>query len=140
MEPRVCEVCEGPFVAARASARFCGATCRKRASRGAVSVRRKPGGSPPATRPVLAVLEGESIEAATRAELAAVGREQSSEGQKALLVARRLDEGVRDTGMGLAAVMRAHSAALAEAVKGAATAGDPVDELKARRDRKRAAG
>lgn len=83
--------------------------------------------------------DGGSIEVATRAELESVGREGSSEGQKALLLARRLDEGVRDTGMGLAAVMRAHSAALAEAVKGASTAGDPVDELRARRDRKRAA-
>jgi hypothetical protein len=65
------------------------------------------------------------------------GRAGTSEGQKALLLARRLDDGVRDTGMGLAAVMRAHSAALAEAVRGATVAADPVDELRARRDQKR---
>jgi hypothetical protein len=87
---------------------------------------------------VVAREPAESIEAATRAELDAAGRAGTSEGQKALLLARRLDDGVRDTGMGLAAVMRAHSAALAEAVRGAAVAADPVDELRARRDQKRA--
>lgn len=138
MEPRACEVCGDPFVASRASARFCGATCRKRASRGAAPAGRRNG---KATSPVTATQEAVgSIEDATRAELDAVDRGGSSEGQKALLLARRLDEGVRDTGMGLAAVMRAHSAALAEALRGATAADDPVDQLKERRDRKRAAG
>jgi hypothetical protein len=133
VEPRSCEMCGGLFIASRASARFCGATCRKRHSRGG-EVRPA---ARPESAPAIAAGPAESIEAATRAELDAAGRATTSEGQKALLLARRLDDGVRDTGMGLAAVMRAHSAALAEAVKGAAVAADPVDELRARRDQKR---
>jgi hypothetical protein len=129
-------VCGDPFVASRDTAKFCGSTCRKRASRGAVSV----GPVRPVVAVPLAAGEAGGVEAATRAELDAVGRTGSSEGQKALMLARRLDADVRDTGMGLAAVMRAHSVALAEAVKGATVADDPVDELRARRDEKRAAG
>ena len=85
-----------------------------------------------------AVDEAESIEGATRAELDAVGRLSSSAGRTALQLARRLDVDGRDTGMGYAALVRAHQQAMAEAVKGASVADDPVDELRARRDRKRA--
>lgn len=42
--------------------------------------------------------------------------------------------------MGVAAVIREHSRVLAEALRGAEVQADAVDELRAKRDRKRRAG
>lgn len=132
MGPRTCDVCGEPFVAVRENARFCGATCRKRHSRNPAAA------APVAAVAPLAVGEVASIEEATRAQLDAVDRAGSPLGQIALLLARRLDENRRESGMGVAAVVREHSRVLAEAVRGAAVAADPVDQLRERRDRKRA--
>jgi hypothetical protein len=76
--------------------------------------------------------------AATLAELDAAERTGTALGQTALLLARRLDAAGREPGMGMAALARQYEATLAAAVKGAARAVDPVDELRERRDRRRA--
>lgn len=131
MEPRLCDVCREPYIAKRLNSRFCSATCRKRNQR-------KPVGSPAATPLPTVALGVGSVASITRAELEAAGRLGTSLGQVALLLAARLDAQVRESGMGVAAIVREHRAALAEALKGAAVAADPVDELRARRDRKRA--
>lgn len=73
--------------------------------------------------------------AATRAELEAAGRLDSMLGQVALLLAERMCE--FDTGSGTAALSKELRAVMATAVQGAPAAADPVDELRARRDRKR---
>jgi hypothetical protein len=133
MEPRTCDVCGDPFVAVRENARFCSARCRKRHSR-------NPDDVVPTVIRAAPLVEGEvsSIEEATRAQLEAVDRARSPLGQIALLLARRLDENRRESGMGVAAVVREHSRVLADAVRGASAAADPVDQLRVRRDRKRA--
>lgn len=133
MGPLTCDVCGEPFVAARENARFCSAKCRKRHSRNPDA------GGPSVISATPQVLDGGgSIEEATRAQLDAVGRVGSPLGQIALLLARRLDENRRESGMGVAAVVREHTRVLADAVRGAAVAADPVDEVRERRDRKRA--
>jgi hypothetical protein len=52
-----------------------------------------------------------------------------------MVLARRLDESVRETGPALASLTKQLEASLESALKGAAPA-DEMDELKARRDAK----
>lgn len=73
-------------------------------------------------------------------ELTAAGRLNTSLGQCALRLAVRIETSTVDTGAGLASMSKELRAVMAQAVAGAADAEDPVDELKARRDRKRSAG
>lgn len=79
----------------------------------------------------------ESLAAAARGELAAVGRDRTAAGQAVLVLARRIDANSAESGSSLAAMVREFRAALAGALEGAGEAVDPVDELRARRDRKR---
>jgi hypothetical protein len=77
-----------------------------------------------------------SLAAATQAELDRAGRLGSAVGQAALALARRIDASQGETGSALAALVREHRATLAEAVKDAEVAADPLDELRNRRERK----
>jgi hypothetical protein len=93
-----------------------------------VAPRPRPGESPP--RPVNTALVD-----AVRAELTIAGRLDSAPGQRALRLAVAMCEfGI--TGGGLAALSKELRATMAEALQNAATANDPLDELRARRDRK----
>jgi hypothetical protein len=126
MALRSCDVCDRQYDAKRPSSRFCGATCRKRNQR-----------SPePAAAPALFVAPASGLSAATAAELEAAGRLETSLGQAALVLARRVDGGDREPGSALASLVREHRASLAEALRGAQQAASPLDEVKARRDRK----
>jgi hypothetical protein len=73
---------------------------------------------------------------ATKVELEAAGRLDSVLGQQALRLAQQMSG--FETGGGMAALSRELRATMAEATRGAAVAADPLDELKARRDAKRA--
>jgi len=126
------------FTAKRSAAKYCGDTCRKRAQR-------NPGKVRPAE--VLPLSPGPAddsapgrLAAATLAELEAAGRADSAVGQAALALARRIDSASGETGSALAAMVREHRAALAEAVRDGKRAADPLDELRARRERKSAGG
>lgn len=138
---RSCVICAKPFEASRPSAAYCGATCRKRASRAA-----KPGGDKPSRqaagrpRPASTPVSGEDdVAAAVLAELQAADRDGSALGRQAIALARRMAE--FDTGSSMAALSRELRAVMAEALGDQAQATlDPLDELKARRDRKRTAG
>jgi hypothetical protein len=81
-----------------------------------------------------------SVEELTRTRLAQFGRLDTVEAAVVLLVARRLDSGRWESGMGLSAVTKEHSRLLADALAGAEQVADPVDELRVRRDGKRRAG
>jgi hypothetical protein len=70
--------------------------------------------------------------------LVKAGRLDTPLGQAAMLLSRRLDAAVREPGMGMAALVREHRVTLEEALKGAQSAASPLNELMARRDRKRA--
>ncbi len=123
---RICESCGGPYEAVRATARFCSERCRKRAQRGHVI-----------DLPIAADSGTPDTALSTRvaAELTHAGRLDTSLGQGALVLARRIEEG-RDTGTAVAALVRELRAVLADAVKGAQT-GSALDgyrdELAARR-------
>ena len=122
-----CGSCGAAFESKRAAGRWCSDRCRKRAQRA------------PAPAVVLAVPPGEGeLTEVTRLELQEAGRVDTSLGQAALLLARRLDSTSADTGSSLAALVREHRATLAEATRGLKVAGDLLDELKARRDRQHA--
>jgi hypothetical protein len=139
---KTCAMCPTVFDAKRPSAKYCSEKCKKRAQR-------QPGGvkaakvvplppeatSEPADEPLVPPAGG-SVTAATVAKLEAAGRLDSPEGQTALALARRIDAGAAETGSSLAALARQHLATLAEAVKNAAAKADPLDELRARRERK----
>jgi hypothetical protein len=135
-----CAACPNTFEAKRPSAKFCSGKCRQRAhrnpNRDAVTEAVTP---PPVDLPTPGRTGG-STESATYTELEAAGRLDSALGQAALVLARRLDNPHMETGSGLAALARQHGATLAEAVKDAAVAADPLDELRERRERKQHAG
>jgi hypothetical protein len=80
-----------------------------------------------------------SVADATAKELEAAGKLDSTLGQAALVLARQLDSGTKDTGASKAAVARQLTALMVEATKGMKVADDPVDELQERR-RRRLAG
>ncbi|ARG91408.1 hypothetical protein C3472_19955 [Mycobacterium kansasii] len=128
---RQCAQCNRPFEAQRPQAKYCGATCRVRASRA--------GGSSSAAKapPAVAAVEGAAdLVSAVTAELTAAGRESSALGVQAIAIAERMAR--FDTSAGLAALSKELRAVMASALQNAAPVADAVDELKARRDRKRA--
>lgn len=126
---RACVACGASFEAQRDSARYCSAKCRKRGSRGGLT------GvvvEPPAPR----VVTGAMVEA-TRARLVEAGVLDTMEGQAALLIAERMESG-NDTGSGIAALNRELAATVDRALSQRAAAADPMDELRARRERRNA--
>lgn len=117
---RSCVVCAREFDAKRANATYCGDTCRKRAQRaGAVS---DSAGSGAAKVSVLAALES-------------AGRADTWQASIALVLADRLDA---TPGSGAASLAKQLDAAMAVALEGVKVAVDEMDELRLKRDRKRA--
>ena len=119
---RSCNACGAPYEAVRASSQYCGDTCKKRAQRGY---------TPPATTST-----GSGTATAVRAELTAAGRLDTHLGAAALALADRIDNATAV--MGFAALVKELRATMEAATAGAVEAMDPVDELRARRDDKRA--
>lgn len=76
------------------------------------------------------------VTAAVRATLDSIGKTDSVLGASALVLAARLDaEGTADTAV--AAMTKELRATLAELTKDATAKGDPVDDLRERRERRR---
>jgi hypothetical protein len=123
-----CASCGKPFEAKRATAKYCGDRCRQRKHR-------KPDAPSELPAPVdIGVTAG--VTATTQAALERADRADSPAGQAALALARRIDAGSAETGSALASMVRQHGVTLAEALRNATIEADPVDELRARRDRK----
>ncbi len=141
MAQRKCDSCGKSYVAKRANSRYCGATCRKRGQRsGSVKNAGKPkAGKVPESLDQLGEMLGADFVGSIRAELEAAGRLESSLGQQALLLARKLGTPM-DTGSSSASLSRELRAVMAEALRGVAGVADPLDELGALRVRKLAAG
>jgi hypothetical protein len=131
-----CAVCRVPFEAQRVAAKYCSPRCRVRATRARAAG--QDGTAVSVAEPSPATPAG--VEAAITAELAAAGRTATSSGQSALALARRIDAGAGEPGSALAAMVRELRAALADAVKDGQAVANPLDELRARRERSRAAG
>ncbi len=131
---RECAFCGLQYVARRATSRFCGGTCQKRAERARAAGMRLPAANlddhdaPPSLL----------VEAVSR-ELDEVGRLGSVGGQAAVVLAERIASR-RETGAATAALAKQLSATMTWALGGVAKAADPLDEIRARRDRKRGVG
>jgi len=127
---RLCASCGRPYEAKRASSRFCGPTCCQRASRARA-----------AGLPARVTLDGEEaspseLERAVTRELEAVGRLDTVAGQVALELAYRVVS-PHETGAAVASLARELGVAMTRALGGLAQTADPLDEIRARRDRKR---
>jgi len=135
--PATCEECGERFEAKRSTAKYCSTRCRTRATR-----RRAEGRPAPAAEPRQVPAPAEDVPllvAATIDELAKAERLSTALGQTAVKLAERI--GSRsETGSAVASLSKELRATMAEALRGSAAAADPIDELRARRDRKRRAG
>lgn len=135
-----CARCAATFSPASRRARFCSVKCRTQATRARAkgepesrAIPAKPKRSPKA--------KAEAVPTGTLGavvgELQAAGRLDSSAGQAAVALARRIDDGA-ESSAGLAALTRELRAAMAEALSRAEATGDALDELRARREARRA--
>jgi hypothetical protein len=124
-------VCGTPFEAKRPNARYCSDRCRQRRHRAPEIP-----DAPPA-----AADEPPRVEllAVVRRELEAVDRLDTLAGQQALIMARNVDAAPAGTTI-VSSLMKEFRATWAEAMRGVPVPGDPVDEIRARRDRKLATG
>ncbi len=131
---RECDSCGRSYTATRASSRFCSGTCGKR------SQRARAAGIPlrAATSDDREAAPSALMQAVSR-ELDAVGRLGTVGGQVAVLLAQRIGSR-QETGAATAALAKQLSATMTWALAGVAVAADPLDEIRARRDRKRSAG
>jgi endogenous inhibitor of DNA gyrase (YacG/DUF329 family) len=135
-----CARCAQPFSTSSRRARFCSSKCRTAATRARAKgqpetvavpakpkVKRKPKSTDSPTGTLGAVIS----------ELTTAGRLETSAGQAAIALATRIDEGA-ESSAGLAALTRELRAAMAEALANVTEAGDALDELRARREARRA--
>lgn len=129
MTTRNCDSCGKPYEAKRASSKFCGDTCRKRAQRDPAPPSAGDEVVPHDTPPSGALLE------AVRAELIEGERLDTALGAQALEIAARMSSPF-ETGSSIASLSRELRAVMNDALKNAKKVADPVDELRQRRDRK----
>ncbi len=122
---RTCAACGGSLEGRPGKTRFCDPTCRKRGSRR------------PETPVAAEAPDSGGLFEALRRELAEAGRLETALGQQAIALAVKLSSPF-DTGSAMAAVSRELRAVREEALRGAEQVADPLDELRLRRDAKRA--
>jgi hypothetical protein len=125
-----CSACGTSFEAQSPRATYCSAACRKRGSRAGVKASVEPIRVDPDE--VAPLLE------ATKRELEAAGVANTALGQQAIELARRMSD-PRAMGLSVAPISKELRSVMAEAMKDAPVASG-LDELRARRDRKRHAG
>ena len=134
---RDCDRCGHPFAPASKRARFCSVKCRTQATRARAQGQPESIAKPKRTRKPKPVDSPTGTLGAVIAELTEAGRLQTSAGQAAVALARRIDDGA-ESSSGLAALTREMRAAMAEATANVAQAGDALDELRAKREARRA--
>ena len=123
---RICDVCGRDFEAKRRDAKTCSATCRSN---------KRNTSAPPADDES----GGYSLVDAIRSELEEAGKLHTSLGQLALVLARRI--GSETTGVAALSkeLSRVTAAAIGAATPGSSDSdGDYIDELRKRRDAKKA--
>lgn len=133
MTRRNCDVCSTPFEAQRPQARYCGKNCRTRAHRAGIAASRTPERMEPrAERDCSGLVD------AVTAELEAAERLNTVAGQHALELANRIVS-APSVSTGVASMSKQLQSVLAEALRGAEQKrANLLDELRERRDRKRA--
>lgn len=144
---RSCTVCGKPYEARRVTSRYCGSTCRTRASRAGTSSSRPAPviaevpppavAAAPSTEPIDPVDVILSATTRTIRELEAAGRLDTAVGQVAVLLAQRLDASHRDTGSAVATLARQHAAQMSLAMAGASREASPVEKAKDELTRRR---
>lgn len=124
---RICEVCGRDFEAKRKDAKTCSSTCRSNKR----NMSSPPSGEDPETN---------SLVVATRAELEAAGKLDTRLGQQALTLAKRLCSETTGVAALSKELDRVAAAAIGATTPGGKRAdqGDGIDELRRRRDAKRA--
>lgn len=131
-----CARCGSDFATRRRSAKWCSDRCRQAGARA-----RKAGKSETPTKVRKSGAEVETLGAgvapAVSRELELVGRLDTFAGRAAIALAMRIDDGA-ESSAGLAALTRELSARMSEAVADVESAGDLIDELRARREARRA--
>jgi hypothetical protein len=134
---RPCDICGTSYEAKRANSKYCSASCRKRASRGAVplseTVTVLPGGGAGTDAPGPG-----PVESALLSELRHAERESSVLGQAALALARRVDA-ARDTGAGLASLVKQLEATAKAATADVKSADSRLDKARDQLAERRAA-
>lgn len=125
---RACEQCGRQYEARHGLSKTCGDACRKARSRG------KPSSPDVIVQNDAPVMVG--LVDSTVAALDAAGRLNSVAGQQALRIAQAMTG--RETGSSLASLSKELSAVMALALAGVPVAGDSIDELKVRREARRA--
>lgn len=132
-----CQVCGKPFPAKRASARYCGERCKKRAQR---NPGRPANGTPV---PVGGLAQVSPIRdsvgrvaAMTERKLLDAGRLDTVMGAVALALAAKVDEPGLDTGSSLAAVARELDRCLEKALEGVIVAETPLERQRRAREMK----
>ena len=137
MMTRECDQCGKSFEAKRSTAKYCGSTCRARRATGQPPVKlASPADVTPLPRPDAG--ERGPVAAATLIMLTDCARESTPLGVLALHLAATIDD-LMTPANAKAALAKSLRETLAEAVKGANVADNPVDELRRKRDLKRAA-
>jgi hypothetical protein len=126
-----CQQCGKPFQPKRSDAKYCGSTCRGHARKA-----RLDGGTAPRTT-IMALVDTPTgaLTDATRAELGPIA--DTADGILLLTLAARIDA-VPETSPALATLSREFAARKADTMALVTRVADPMDELKARRDRRRA--
>jgi hypothetical protein len=126
---RPCDECGQTYAARRPTSKFCSTNCRTRAAR-----RRKAG----IPAPVRAITDAPTatgrLAAATLEELGPIA--ETSDGLLLLALAERIDAAA-DTGSSIAALSREYAARKADLTETAPKAANPMDELRALRERRR---
>lgn len=126
---RKCEHCHKPFTAQRSTARYCSSTCRANNSLGVAPVPLDTSAQADSTSESSAGLV-QTLET----ELATAGVLETSEGQAALILARRIQAG-SETGSSMAALSKQMVALKGEALASVSKR-DQMDEVTRRRDAK----
>lgn len=125
----VCATCKDSFEARHPKARYCSDRCRK--NKGKAEVVELPAATADEPGP-----KRGPVETATVAELTEAGRLESALGQTCIVLARRLDNSIMDTGSAVSSMAARLEAMLATATKGAGKKTAPNalrDELAERR-------
>jgi endogenous inhibitor of DNA gyrase (YacG/DUF329 family) len=131
---RNCNECGTAYQAQRPTSKFCSTRCRTR------QTRKRQSGEPvipavPRIAPALPTAETGQLTDATRAELGDLA--ETADGILLLTLAARIDA-VPETSPALATLSKEFAARKADAMSRVSRIADPMDELKARRDRRRA--
>lgn len=144
---RKCNWCNVTYEYKHPASKFCSSRCRVRNCQGVKTPRIKPfdlsggdGNVVLRAGTVASEQVSESVEsgliAATRRALEASEQLETVAGQQALRLAEAMSQ--RETGSGLSALSKALTAVMEELSGGKAVSGDVLDELKARREARRA--